>query len=264
MNLSTVLKEQRKKLGFTLARIAEEMGVSEATVQRWESGNIKHIQQERIEDLAEILHVTPSYLMGWESNKNNVATKLRKARLQANMTQKEVADLIGMTYQAISNYERGKTKVESDILVKLCEIYGISVSEILIPKQGKESALPPGFEPMPKMVKIPLITDGNITDHVSVVENWRADFALRCHGNSMEPKIQDGDIVAIRKLLTVESGQIAAVRIEGKVILTKVYVYEDRMMLQPINTSYDPTMLLREEMDTVIIEGKAVGLCRVL
>lgn len=37
-NLSTVLKARRKDLGLTLAQIADEMGVSEATVQRWESG----------------------------------------------------------------------------------------------------------------------------------------------------------------------------------------------------------------------------------
>ena len=66
-NLSTILKEQRKKLGLTLAEIADIMGVSEATVQRWESGNIKNIRQERISKLAEVLHVTPASLMGWES-----------------------------------------------------------------------------------------------------------------------------------------------------------------------------------------------------
>lgn len=52
MNLPAVLKTQRKKLGLTLADIAEAMGVSEATVQRWESGNIKNIRQERIASLA--------------------------------------------------------------------------------------------------------------------------------------------------------------------------------------------------------------------
>ena len=58
--------------------------------------------------------------------KEEIASKLRQARIKSNMTQREVADILGMTYQAISNYERGKTKVESDILVKLCKIYNIS------------------------------------------------------------------------------------------------------------------------------------------
>lgn len=63
--------------------------------------------------------------------KEDIAAKLKQARIAANKTQKEVADMLGMTYQAISNYERGKTKVESDILVKLCQIYGISIREVL-------------------------------------------------------------------------------------------------------------------------------------
>lgn len=67
-NLSTVLKKRRKELGLTLLQIAEEMNVSEATVQRWESGNIKMLRHERIAKLAQILKVPPASLMGWETN----------------------------------------------------------------------------------------------------------------------------------------------------------------------------------------------------
>lgn len=203
MNLPAVLKTQRKKLGLTLADIAEAMGVSEATVQRWESGNIKNIRQERIASLAEVLRVSPAYLMGWEST---------------------------------------------------------------------EKQIPPGFEPMPRMTKIPLVGDiacgepitaeENIVDYVNAVDHWHADFALRCHGDSMEPKIKDGDIVAIRKQLEVENGQIAAVRIEDEATLKRVYIENDRMVLQPINTSYAPIILIKEEINSAVIEGKAVGLCR--
>lgn len=66
MSLSNILRKRRKELGLTLAEIADKMDVSEATVQRWESGNIKNMRQERISRLAEVLHVTPAYLMGWE------------------------------------------------------------------------------------------------------------------------------------------------------------------------------------------------------
>lgn len=207
-------------------------------------------------------------------SKEDIATKLRQARLQANMTQKQVADRIGMTYQAISNYERGKTKVESDILVKLCEIYGVSVPEVLIPKCDGKPDPPPGFEPMPEMTKIPLVgqiacgepitAEENIEDYVNALNNWHADFALECIGNSMEPKIKDGDIVAIRKQPCVENGEIAAVRIGDEATLKRVYIYADRMILQPINTTYEPIMLFREEMNTATIEGKAVGFCRSL
>lgn len=65
MAISDVLKKRRAELGYTLLEIATKMGVSEATVQRWESGNIKTLRQGRIAQLAEILQVSPAYLMGW-------------------------------------------------------------------------------------------------------------------------------------------------------------------------------------------------------
>lgn len=66
MAISDVLKKRRSELGYTLLEIANKMGVSEATVQRWESGNIKTLRQGRISLLAEILQVSPAYLMGWD------------------------------------------------------------------------------------------------------------------------------------------------------------------------------------------------------
>lgn len=65
-SLASVLKKRRKELGLTLSQIAEAVGVTEATVQRWESGNIKSVRYEKIGTLAEILRVTPAALMGWD------------------------------------------------------------------------------------------------------------------------------------------------------------------------------------------------------
>lgn len=66
--LSIVLKQRRKELGLTLAQIADHMNVAEATVQRWESGNIKSVRYDKLSRLSEILKVQPSELMGWEDN----------------------------------------------------------------------------------------------------------------------------------------------------------------------------------------------------
>ncbi len=68
MNFQSTMKSKRKQLGLTLKEIADRMGVTEATVQRWESGNIKTLRQGRISQLAEILQTTPAYLMGWEED----------------------------------------------------------------------------------------------------------------------------------------------------------------------------------------------------
>ena len=59
--------ERRISLGLTLLNVAEQLGVKEATAQRYESGAIKSISHETISRLSEILSCTPSYLMGWDA-----------------------------------------------------------------------------------------------------------------------------------------------------------------------------------------------------
>lgn len=65
--LSSVIKQRRKEFGLTLLQIADAVGVTEATVQRWESGNIKTVRYEKIAKLSEVLKVSPAALMGWEA-----------------------------------------------------------------------------------------------------------------------------------------------------------------------------------------------------
>lgn len=59
------IKERRTALGLTLAQLADMIGVKEATVQRWESGVIKTIKYDTVEQLSDVLHCSPSFLMGW-------------------------------------------------------------------------------------------------------------------------------------------------------------------------------------------------------
>ena len=95
-NLSTVLKARRKDLGLTLAQIADEMGVSEATVQRWESGNIKSIRHNKVVKLAQLLDVSPAQLMGWDIEPNKEESILDKTlrRLLVNATEEDKQALI--------------------------------------------------------------------------------------------------------------------------------------------------------------------------
>lgn len=62
---------------------------------------------------------------------DEIAIRIKRARKDANMTQAEAAAKLGITYQAISNYERGITRIDTDTLVKLCSVYGVAVSDIL-------------------------------------------------------------------------------------------------------------------------------------
>jgi transcriptional regulator with XRE-family HTH domain len=62
------IKERRNALGLTLLEIAEQLNVTEATMQRYENGQIKNIKHETIYALSQILNCSPSYLMGWSNS----------------------------------------------------------------------------------------------------------------------------------------------------------------------------------------------------
>lgn len=64
MEVKDILKQQRKKLGLTMKDVALACDVSEATVSRWESGNIGDMKRSRIAALANILQISPSIIVG--------------------------------------------------------------------------------------------------------------------------------------------------------------------------------------------------------
>lgn len=132
-----------------------------------------------------------------------------------------------------------------------------------------EPEIPPGFQPMPELVQVPLVgriacgtpilAEENIEGMVCVPEKWHATFTLTCEGSSMEPKIHDGDLVAIRSQPTVENGEVAAVRIGEEATLKRVYYQNGTLTLMPANAAYAPMVYTGPELNNVQIEGKAVG-----
>ena len=66
MKANEVIRQRRKELQLTLKEVAERAGVSEATVSRWESGDIKTLRRPNIEALSKILDISPAILMEWE------------------------------------------------------------------------------------------------------------------------------------------------------------------------------------------------------
>ena len=66
-NIHEKLRRLRLEKGMTLADVSKKIGVNEATVQRYESGQIRNIKQKTIVKLAELFGVAPLDLMGWEA-----------------------------------------------------------------------------------------------------------------------------------------------------------------------------------------------------
>lgn len=66
MELKTIIANKRSELGLTLEDVAKICNVSISTVKRWESGEIVDIKRDKVVKLAQALHTTPAYIMGWE------------------------------------------------------------------------------------------------------------------------------------------------------------------------------------------------------
>lgn len=69
-------------------------------------------------------------------------------------------------------------------------------------------------------------------------------------------------MIPLKKVINVTTGEIAAVRIGEEVTLKHVYLHDNFIKLRPKNPAFESIILTKEEMNTVVIEGKAVGLCR--
>lgn len=60
-----------------------------------------------------------------------IAQRIKGARIEKNMTQMTLADAMGVSYQAVSNWERGNSMPDISKLGDLCEVLGISVNDLL-------------------------------------------------------------------------------------------------------------------------------------
>ena len=193
--------------------------------------------------------------------------KLRSARRDAGLTQKELAAKIGAKHNSVSNWENDQNKPGPDTIELLCAILGVSPNYFF---NGPNIDSPSNILPLPRTRKIPLLGDiacgepifaeENYNGEVDTPDNIHADFALRCKGDSMiGARIQDGDLVFIRKQEDVDNGEIAAVLVEDEATLKRVYKYPDKVVLNPENPKYPPLVYAGYDLEKVRILGKAVA-----
>lgn len=204
------------------------------------------------------------------------ARRLREGLDVRGMTQAELAKRSGISKSSISRYIKGDWEGKQSAVYELAKALGVTEAWLMgydVPMESDTApAVPPGFEPLPKMVKRPLVgsiacgepitAEENIEDYVDVPENVQCDFCLRCKGDSMiDAGIHDGDVVYIHITPQVENGQIAAVRIEGEATLKRVFWDESSQTLTLLaeNRNFAPLVYTGPILDTVQIEGKAVG-----
>ena len=211
------------------------------------------------------------------------AHRLREGLDLRGMKQIELATRSGISKYSISHYLKGDWEGKQDAVYELARALNVSEAWLMgydVPAErsapkvsvqlDKKPTIPPGFMPLPKMRKVPLIGAIACGDPITAIQNregdvnapvdMRCDFALKCQGESMiGAGIHDGDVVYIRIQPEVENGEIAAVRIGEEATLKRVYLHNDYIELRPENPAFESIIRRREEMNDVQIEGKAVG-----
>lgn len=205
------------------------------------------------------------------------AERLTQALDLRGLSAADLSRATGVSEGTISCYKSGKYQAKQNRVYSFAKALRVDPAWLMgynvpMEPQGTEAAIPPGFQPIPELSTVPVVgriacgtpilAEQNIECEVCVPSRWRASFALVCKGNSMEPKIHDGDLVAIRKQPEVENGEVAAVRIGEEATLKRVLRHENMLELRAENPSFPSIILVGEDMETAMIEGKAVGLCR--
>lgn len=201
MEIYERIKARRKEIGMSAETVAEKLGVSPATIYRYENNEIKKFPTDILAPLAKILRTTPAYLLGVESKTEPV---------------------------------KEGTK--------------------LIPVLGLVRA------------GLPMDAVEYIIDYEEISEEMARQgefFALQIKGDSMEPKISEGDVVIVRKQPSVESGEIAIVLVNGdEATIKKVQKFEGGINLIPSNPAYDVKTYTNAQIESLPVQvlGKVVEL----
>lgn len=66
MDIKDLIKTRRIQKNLTMKELADKVGVSEATISRWESGEISNMKHKGIIALSNALDIEPNIIMGWE------------------------------------------------------------------------------------------------------------------------------------------------------------------------------------------------------
>lgn len=190
---------------------------------------------------------------------------LKKLRQKSGLSQQDLGKAIGISKQAISMYERGERTPDPVMLLTFAEIFNVDISTIYGCEVSKDKSKVPVLGYVAAGIPIEAIED--ILDYEDLspemVKDGSEYFALKIKGESMEPKISDGDVVIVRKQEDVDSGQIAIVGVNGEeATCKKVMKQEGGILLQPLNPTFAPVFYTVEQIAElpITIIGRVVEL----
>ena len=192
------------------------------------------------------------------------AERLKVLRKENKMSQQKLADLLGLGQSTIAMWEKGKNSPEYESLIKIANIFNVSIDDLA----GQKTAKLPCRIPVLGYVRAGAPTEAleevmdyeDITLSESEAGNY---FALRIKGDSMAPRMMEGDTVIVRKQSDCSSGDICVALVgSGDATVKKIIKKDTGIILMPLNACYDPLVFTLKEIETfpVTIIGKVTEL----
>lgn len=199
----------------------------------------------------------------------DIGAYIKELRTERGMTQEEVGKIIGVQKAAVQKWENGTVKnLKRGTILKLADYFGVSPSSFVDeedPEAIKISDIyTDGFYRIPVFETVSAgfgaYADSTVTDYLPLLVRNPSEapllMGIKVHGDSMYPKIEDGDIIVVRKQTSVDSGSIAVILVDGEEGLVKKVEYgRDWIELISINPEYKSRIFRGEEVERLRVVG---------
>lgn len=205
--------------------------------------------------------------------KSTIGERLREARENKEMDQATLAARVGIVTRTLQRWEKGEQVPDGLYINKIAKVTSVQASWLLTGEGEMYQApvrpdnvypLTPSGRRNVHLVDLPLISavpagkvatmfhPDYVDDYVTVddVKDPGA-FALKVKGNSMSPRIEDGDIVIVSPQQEAHSGDICVIRVSGEDTLKKVKFEGNYIHLIPLNTDFEPVTVKKKDVDFV-------------
>jgi len=184
--------------------------------------------------------------------------QLRKAMSLKGWRQVDLKNALGESDGQISSWYNGRYRPNAEAMARIAKALGVSVDYLL----GKED--PPAADP-PKTHEVPVLgkvaAGVPISAQVDIIGTIWTDkecFALKIKGDSMSPRIMDGDIVLVKKQESAEDGDLVIAEIDGEATCKVLKRSHGSVMLVPFNAAFAPFVFTGQEAEDLRILGKVV------
>lgn len=184
-------------------------------------------------------------------NENKVGEKIRQAMREAGLTQRKLADKLGITNPVINVWVTGKRNPKPDTLRRIANATGKPYSYFMDSDEFAQTVNAIPLTPS-NTIQLPILADVpagmpeySERDTEIFVDIPRflfpgADYVIRCIGDSLEPKIHKGDYCVIRKMKDALDGRPMFVRTENGVCMKVVKKGKGAPQLCSLNKKYKP------------------------